>query len=81
MEFSNSIVNVNSFYFHHGRSFKSFPRQIELNDQRFTFKDGFQYLVKSGERVIRFFDMSDGINTYHLRQENDQWLLIGTRPA
>lgn len=81
MESSLNIVNVSSFYFHHGRDFRSFPRQIEFDNRRLTFKDGFQYLVKSGGRMIRLFDMTDGETTYRLRQEDDQWLLIGTRPA
>jgi hypothetical protein len=81
MEFSNSIVNVNSFYFHRGRSFKSFPRQIEVNNRRFTFNDGFQYLVNTGGHLVRLFDMTDGHTNYRLRQEDDTWMLVGTRPA
>lgn len=74
-------VTVNSFYFHRGEDFKTFPRSIEYGGIRCTFKDGFQYLVKTGERAIRLFDMDDGRTTYRLRLEDDQWTLIGTRPA
>ena len=81
MELINSIVNVTAFSFHRGREFRSFPREIEFGTTRCTFKDGFQYLVKSGERVIRLFDMTDGTTTYRLRNENDEWMLVGTRPA
>jgi len=81
MELINSIVNVNSFYFHRGRQFRSFPRQIEFGNTRCTFKDGFQYLVQSGGRMIRLFDMTDGHTTYRLRNEDDQWVLVGTRAA
>ncbi len=81
MELINSIVSVNSYYFSRGRQFKSFPKQIEFGNTRCTFKDGFQYLVQSGGRMIRLFDMSDGQTTYRLRHENDQWMLVGIRPA
>lgn len=81
MTLINSIVNVNSFYFQKGRDFKSFPRQIEFGTTRCTFKDGFRYLVKNGERVVQLFDMTDGQTTYRLRNEDDQWMLVGTRPA
>lgn len=81
MNLINSIVNVNSFYFQKGRSFKSFPRSIEFGTTRCTFQDGFQYLVKQGEHMVRLFDMNDGKTTYRLRLEDDQWTLVGTRPA
>lgn len=81
MNLINSIVNVNSFYFHKGRSLKTFPRSIEFGNTRCTFQDGYQYLVKKGEHMVRLFDMNDGQTTYRLRLEDDQWTLIGTRPA
>ena len=85
MELINHIVNVNSFYFHqsrnHSKQLRTFPRQIEFGTTRCTFKDGFQYLVKNGERIVRLFDMTDGQMTYRLRYEDDQWMLVGTRPA
>lgn len=81
MNLLNYVVNVNAFYFRSGENFKSFPRTIEYDNNRCTFKDGFQYIVKKGGRAIRLFDMSDGTTTYRLRCEDDQWTLIGTRPA
>jgi hypothetical protein len=85
MELINDFVNVTSFSFYRSKlqnkQLKTFPKQIELGNNHYTFKDGFQYLVKSGEEMIRLFDMTDGHTTYRLRQDNDQWLLIGTRPA
>lgn len=75
----NQIINVTAFYFANGRNFKTFPRQIEFNDTRCTFVDGMQYIVKQGEKAVKLFDMSDGNTTYRLRQENDNWTLIGTR--
>lgn len=81
MNLMNTIVNVNAFYFHKGEDLKTFPRSIEFGNSRTTFKDGFQYLVQKGGHAIRLFDMSDGHLTYRLRLEDDQWTLVGTRPA
>ncbi len=81
MTMINRLVTVNSFYFHRNGDFKTFPRSIEFDNMRCTFKDGFQYLVQSGGRAVRLFDMDGGDTMYRLRLENDQWTLIGTRPA
>lgn len=75
----NQIINVNSFYFANGQTFKSYPRQIEFGNTRFTFTDGIQYIVKQGEKAIKLFDMTDGKTTYRLRQDNNNWTLLGTR--
>lgn len=75
----NQIINVTSFYFANGRSFKTYPKEIEFGNTRTTFTDGIQYIVKQGERAIRLFDMTDGQTTYRLRQENGDWTLISTR--
>jgi hypothetical protein len=75
----NEIVNVNSFYFKSGREFRSYPRQIEFGNTRFTFQDGLQYVIKQGHHAFKLFDMSDGTTTYRLRQDGDTWTLLGTR--
>jgi hypothetical protein len=82
----NKEVNVNSFYFsrqtqHGGTGLKSFPKQIELEGEEFTFiESGLRYLVRKGAQLVQLFDMSDGDNnTYRLRLENDQWTLVGMK--
>lgn len=77
----NKTVEVNSFYFTSGRQFKSFPARITLDDQQFAFKSGLQMLVHRGEEIVRVFNMTDGLTNYRLRQENDNWTLIGFEPA
>lgn len=76
----NQLVNVNAFYFTGSRQMRSFPRSIEFGTTNCTFKDGMQYLVRQGQHVVRLFDMSDGNTVYRLRNENDTWMLVGTRP-
>jgi hypothetical protein len=75
----NQIINVTSFYFANGHSFKTYPKQIEFGNTRATFTDGMQYLVQQGGRAIKLFDMTDGRTTYRLRQDDNNWTLIGTR--
>jgi hypothetical protein len=81
----NKEVNVNSFYFARAgnglKSFKSFPRQIELEGEEYTFlESGLRYLVRKGAQLVQLFDMSDGDNnTYRLRLEDNQWTLVGMK--
>jgi len=75
----NEIVNVSSFYFNNGREFRSYPRQIEFGNTRFTFNDGLQYVIKQGQHAFKLFDMTDGKTTFRLRQDGDTWTLLGTR--
>lgn len=77
----NQNVEVNSFYFTQGKSFKSFPARVTLGDQQYAFKSGLQMAVRRGEEVVRLFSMTDGLTNYRLRQENDSWTLIGLEPA
>ena len=77
----NEIVQVNSFYFPGGSVARSMPRTIECGFDRHTFIDGLQYLVKKGSQLVKFFDMSDGRNTYRLRLESDEWTLVSIKPA
>lgn len=74
----NQTVNVSAYYFQNGRGLRSFPRQIEWGNMRYTFNDGLQYIVGKGPEAIKLFDMTDGETTYRLRQQGDTWTLIGT---
>lgn len=73
----NSEINVNAFYFA-GRDMRSFPRVIEYGGQAITFAGGLRYLVQKGTAAVRLFDMNaeDG-QTYRIRQDGQQWLLLG----
>ncbi len=77
----NQEVEVNAFYFAAGKSFKSYPRQITLGDQHYSFKDGLQMLVQRGQEIIQIFNMTDGQNLYRLSFEpgSRTWKLLSTR--
>ncbi len=79
MDAINQTVNVSAFYFRGQKALRSYPREIELGSERFTFNDGLQYVVQRGRHVVKLFDMTDGHTTYRLRQEDDIWTLVGTR--
>lgn len=81
----NQEVRVNAFYFagQAGKQgMKTFPRAIEYSGHEVTFKSGLRYLVRRGAEAVQLFDMSgaDGL-TYRLRQQDDSWLLLGTKGA
>ena len=77
----NQEVSVSAFYFT-GNQMKTFPRSIEYGGEAITFKTGLRYLVQRGAEAVRLFDMSgaDGL-TYRLRQNGDNWTLLGTKGA
>lgn len=79
MKSINQEVEVNSFYFTQGTSFKSFPREITFGNCHYAFGDGLQFLVQRGQDVIRFFTMTDGQMNYRLRNENNRWILLDIR--
>jgi hypothetical protein len=80
MSYINQTVNVQAFYFLNCLgNLRTFPKQIEYNNQNFTFSDGLQYLVKKGQQVIQIFEMTDGEKTYRLRREDNCWTLVGTK--
>lgn len=80
MSYINQTINVDAFYFANcfGTT-RSFPKQIDLNNHKYTFNDGLQYLVKTGQRVLRVFEMTDGERIFRLHLEDNCWTLVGTR--
>ncbi len=79
----NKEVEVNAFYFareQKNQNLKSFPKQIELDGSAVTFvESGLQYLVRTGQQLVRLFDMNDGQTTYRLRNEGTNWTLVGMK--
>ena len=76
---SNAEVDVNAFYFA-GKDMKSFPRRISFDNRAVTFADGLRVAVQRGSELTYLFDMlaTDG-GTYRLRQQGNQWTLLGAR--
>jgi hypothetical protein len=72
----NQEIEVNSFYFTQGRQFRSFPKEITLGTNRYAFRDGLQFMVQNGQKIVRLFTMTDGSTNYRLRNEKDHWVLL-----
>lgn len=77
----NKEVEINAFYFSNGKNFKSFPKQITLDQKRYTFQGGLQMLVDKGQELIQIFNMTDGHNLYRLSFEPQKhtWTLLSSR--
>lgn len=78
MSYINQTIDINAFYFA-GQKGRMFPRQIQLGDEQYNFEDGLQYIVKKGQRVVKFFDMNDGNKTFRIACEDGNWTLVGTK--
>lgn len=76
----NQQIDVNAFYFA-GTDLRTYPRQIEFDGRRITFRSGLRYLVQKGSQVIRYFDMDteEQGSVYRLRQIGSNWTLIGVK--
>ncbi len=78
----NQEVNVTSVYFRPGRHLKGFPKRMEYEGREYTFvESGLRYLVQKGQQLFDVFDMTDGIQDFRLKFDNDAhiWTLIGVR--
>ena len=71
-------VDINAFYFkNRATQLASFPKQMEFKGTQYHFADtGLRYLVKHGQQLIQLFDVSDGRDTFRLRNVGDEWRLI-----
>lgn len=76
-EFINENVTVTSVRF--DKSFEPIPRRIEFGGRSYNFVDeGIRLSIKSGQRMTRLFDLSDGRTQFRLRQAQDShgWELV-----
>jgi hypothetical protein len=76
-------VNINAFYFKNREAhLASFPKQMEYAGRQYYFQGGaLRYLVKKGQQLIQLFDVSDGQETFRLRQAGDEWRLVSVKPC
>ncbi|MGZ6004694.1 MAG: hypothetical protein ACXWLH_00925 [Candidatus Saccharimonadales bacterium] len=78
----NREVEINAFTFTNKNDFRSIPKTITVDDQRYSFVDsGLRYLVRQGQHLIRLFDLTDGQSTFRLKNEDDQWTLVSIKTA
>lgn len=78
----NQEVDVISYYFAGGKSFRGFPKRIQFDGKELTFaENGLRCLVKKGQDLIEIFNMSDGRKSYRLKFEpaDRNWTLLTSR--
>lgn len=77
----NAEIEINAVRFVNKRGIRSVPRAITVDDQRYSFVDaGLQYLVQTGQHLVKLFDLNDGQRQFRLRQEDNHWTLINIKP-
>jgi hypothetical protein len=78
----DQTVNISAFYFKNREEhLTSFPKQMEYAGRQYYFQGGaLRYLVHKGQQLIQLFDVSDGQETFRLRQAGDEWRLISVKP-
>jgi hypothetical protein len=73
-------IEVNSYVFTNRNGLNPVPQTITVDDRRYSFVDaGLRYLVKRGQHLVSLFDMTDGQNTFRLRNEDDHWTLVSIK--
>jgi len=76
-KFINQDVAVTAVSFR--KNFETVPQRIEYRGVTYSFVGaGMRYLVSSGERKTRLFDMTDGSTKFRLRNESgaSNWTLV-----
>lgn len=76
-ELINQNVAVTAVRF--SRQFEPIPKRIEFGGRSINFVDeGIRIAIKSGQRMTRLFDMSDGNQSFRLRQSagESNWQLV-----
>ncbi|HSW37019.1 MAG TPA: hypothetical protein VLG37_01465 [Candidatus Saccharimonadales bacterium] len=76
-------VEVTSVYFWRKPNqpgLETYPKRMVYGDREYNFMEsGIRYLVRKGTSLTKLFDMSDGNNTYRLRQDDGRWTLVGMK--
>lgn len=73
----NKEVAVTGLYFHPGAKLQAFPRRIEWEGGTYTFRDGLRRLAEKGEEI---FEMTDGEQSFRLRNQASHWTLLEILP-
>ena len=76
---SAAEVDVNAYYFA-GRDMQSYPRRAFVRGHQVTFRDGLRVrLGTEGHTSYVYNMMSESGHCYRLRQDGNQWTLVGVR--
>ncbi len=76
----NKEIEVHAFYFRQGTSMQTYPKEISFAGQQVRFAEGLRVLIHKGKETIKLFDMSDGQQMFHLKNQANNWVLLGISP-
>jgi hypothetical protein len=81
--FNQTEIEVTSVYFRNSsKGIESYPKSMVYEGREYNFiEEGLRYLVKTTDRLIKLFDVSDGQMLYRLRLDDNQWTLVGIKGA
>jgi hypothetical protein len=79
----NQEVEVTSLYFRTKPTehrLDSYPKQMVYDGREYTFiESSMQYLIRTGQNLIKLFDVSDGKTLFRLRLEGGCWTLVSMK--
>jgi hypothetical protein len=78
-------VEITSLYFRQKSSeqrLDSYPKRMVYDGREYNFAESsMHYLIRTGQRLIRLFDVNDGDTSFRLRLENDHWTLVSMKTS
>lgn len=79
----NKEVTITAWYFRNKNRMQSFPRRMEYDNQEYTFAEGLRFLIRKGQQMVQFFDMTDGATNYRLKFDDSSqlWTLVSMKQA
>ena len=73
----NEEVTVTAMGFRKNKDLIAYPRRIEFRGMTYNFIDaGLRCLINCGGRIAEIITLSDGMADYHLRHDNNGWILL-----
>ena len=82
--FAETEIEITSVYFKNSsKGIESYPKSMVYEGREYNFiEEGLRYLIKTKDRLVRLFDVSDGQMLYRLRlDDHNHWTLIGIKGA
>ena len=71
-------INVTAVRFGGKDGFETMPSRIEFDGESYSLTEAMKYHIRSGDRITRLLDMTDGARMFRLRSDSDRsgWRLM-----
>ncbi len=80
--FDFAEVEITAVYFKKSqKGIESYPKSMVYEGREYNFiEESLRYLIKTKDRLVKLFDVSDGEVLYRLRlDDHNHWTLIGVK--